>query len=56
MQVTRLRAPQPEADSVAFRPAQGHLADIAEHKRIVELTHKEKAKRKEASIEGNGPF
>jgi hypothetical protein len=56
MQVTRLRTPQPEANGAAPRPVQGHLADIVEHKRSVELTHKEKTKRKEASIEGSGPF
>ncbi|MFM2374727.1 MAG: hypothetical protein RLZZ234_722 [Candidatus Parcubacteria bacterium] len=57
MQVMRLRRPEHSATSGGVSDQlPNHLADIAEHKRAVELSHTEKSKRKEASIEGSGPF
>jgi hypothetical protein len=55
MQVMRLRAAA-HMDERTTSVQTGHFADIAEHKRSVELTPQQKVKRKEASIEGSGPF
>jgi hypothetical protein len=55
MQVMRLRAAT-HTDEHAGKAQTGHFADIAEHKRSMELTPQQKVKRKEASIEGSGPF
>jgi hypothetical protein len=52
MQVMHLRSqPRPDAAPGGGERA-GHLAEVMDHKRSVELTPKEKAKRKEDAIEG----
>lgn len=59
MKVIQLRTPHAVGDTdVSATPLQtdDHFAQIAEHKKSVELTPKEKQKRKDASISGMGPF
>lgn len=52
MQVMHLRShPRTDTDAGATERS-GHLAEVMDHKRSVELTPKEKAKRKEDAIEG----
>lgn len=54
MQVLALR--KREAEVVAPQATDEHFAAIAEHKKAVELSPKEKQERKDASISGDGPF
>lgn len=62
MQVVRLRqygthaATDMSTDQRSTMHTDGHFAQIAEHKKSIELTPKEKQKRKDASISGSGPF
>ncbi len=52
MQVMHLRTKQQAEATAGADERSGHLAEVMDHKRSVELTPREKAKRKEEAIEG----
>lgn len=52
MQVMRLRTPKIEKSPEQPTDRSGHLAEVMDHKRSVELSPKERAKKKEEAIEG----